>query len=154
MLDNTLYFVALGNHAYNIHVAACYETWSFQNFFSTIKMLSNFNCISYNTVKFRGLTTMDMFVDTLICGLQIIGDITKVNTYFVRIFNLWIAQPTKKFKQLNVRVSDRKKSQYIVILWVFSWSYYFLHENTDQDKVSRYRSVLQVQTYFPSSLGK
>jgi len=38
--------------------------------------------------KLCGLTTMDMFVDTLICGFQIIRNITKVNKYSVEILNL------------------------------------------------------------------
>jgi len=54
-----------------------------------------------NTVKsfhfagmlFRGFTTLDMFVDTLIRGFQIIFNtsFTKVNDYFVGILILWIA---------------------------------------------------------------
>jgi len=45
---------------------------------------------------------MDMFLDTGICGFQIIHNITKVNNYFVGILNLWIALPTKNTK-LNVQ---------------------------------------------------
>ena len=47
-------------------------------------------------MEFRGLTTMDMlFVNTWICGFQIILQITKVNNYFVGILNSRIAQPIK-----------------------------------------------------------
>ena len=45
---------------------------------------------------------VDMFMDTLICGFQIIFNITKVNEYFVGILNSWIALPTKNTK-LNVQ---------------------------------------------------
>jgi len=45
--------------------------------------------------KFRGWTTLDMFVDTWIRGFKIIGHITKVNKYFIEIFNLLIALSTK-----------------------------------------------------------
>jgi len=48
--------------------------------------------------KRRGLMTIDMFVDPCICGFQIIHNITKVNKYFVRILNSWIALPTKHTK--------------------------------------------------------
>ena len=41
---------------------------------------------------------VDMFMDTLICGFQIIFNITKVNEYFVGILNSWIALPTKNTK--------------------------------------------------------
>jgi len=46
-------------------------------------------------MKFRGLMTMDMLMDTWIRGFQIIFDITKVNKYLVEILNSWIAWPTK-----------------------------------------------------------
>ena len=46
--------------------------------------------------KFCGLTTIDMFMDTLIRKFQIIHNITKVNKYFVVILNSWSALSTKK----------------------------------------------------------
>jgi len=52
--------------------------------------------------KFRGLMTMDMFVDTLICWFKMIHNITKENKYFIGILNLWIALPLKNMK-LNVQ---------------------------------------------------
>ena len=61
------------------------------------------NQINFVGTNFCGLTTMDMFVDALICGFQIIPNSTKkVNKYFVGILNLWIALPTRKTK-LNVQ---------------------------------------------------
>ena len=45
--------------------------------------------------KFRGFTMVDMLVDTLICGFQVIHNITNVNEYFVRILYSWIALPIK-----------------------------------------------------------
>jgi len=42
-----------------------------------------------------------MFVDTWICGFQIICNITEVNKYFVGILNLCIALPMK-YTKLNV----------------------------------------------------
>ena len=48
--------------------------------------------------KLRCLTTMDMFMDTLICGFLIICNITKVNKYFVGILKSKIALPTKNIK--------------------------------------------------------
>ena len=44
--------------------------------------------------KFRGLTTMDMFMDTWIHGFQIKLNITKVNKYVVGILDKWIVLPT------------------------------------------------------------
>ena len=49
--------------------------------------------------KFCGLTTLDMFVDTSICGFKIICNITY---YFIGILNSWIALPTQYMK-LNVQ---------------------------------------------------
>ena len=45
---------------------------------------------SFNLVgtKFRGLTTLDMFADTLIRVFKFICNITKVSKYFVVILNL------------------------------------------------------------------
>jgi len=51
--------------------------------------------------KFRGLTTMDMFMDTWICRFQIILNITKVDKYFVGIFNLCIFLPTNYTKLIS-----------------------------------------------------
>ena len=53
-------------------------------------------------MKFRGLTRLDMFVDTWIHGLQIEHNITKVNNYFVEILNSWIALQMK-YTKLNVQ---------------------------------------------------
>ena len=55
---------------------------------------------SFNFVgtKFSGLMTMNMFMDTWICGFQIILNITKVNKYFVGILNLWIVLPPEYMK--------------------------------------------------------
>jgi len=53
-------------------------------------------------MKFRGLTKLDMFVDTWIYGLQIKHNITKVNNYFVGILNSWIALQMK-YSKLNVQ---------------------------------------------------
>ena len=39
--------------------------------------------LNFMGMKFCGLTTLDMFVDTWICGFQIICNITKVKKYFV-----------------------------------------------------------------------
>jgi len=60
--------------------------------------------IYFVSTKFRGLMTMDMFVDIGICGFQItcIFNITKVNKYFVGILNSWIVLPTK-YTKLNVQ---------------------------------------------------
>ena len=44
--------------------------------------------------KFRGLMTLDMFVDTWIQGFQIICNIIKVKKYLVVILNSLIALPT------------------------------------------------------------
>ena len=52
--------------------------------------------------KFHGLTTIDMFVDTWICGFQIIHKNTKLNKYFNRILKSWIVLPTK-YTKLNVQ---------------------------------------------------
>jgi len=52
--------------------------------------------------KIQGLTMIDMFLDTLICGFQIILNTSKVNKYFVSFLNLWIALPMKDTK-LNVQ---------------------------------------------------
>ena len=41
-------------------------------------------------IQFRGLTTLDMFVNTWIREFQIICNITKVKNYFVGILNSWI----------------------------------------------------------------
>jgi len=68
--------------------------------------LHNNNNINNNTVKsfnfmgrkLCGLMTMDMFMDTLICGFQIICNITKVIKYFVGILKSKIALPTKNTK--------------------------------------------------------
>jgi len=57
---------------------------------------------NYFGTKFRGLMTMDMLVDTLICGFQITLKITKVNKYFVGILNSWIVLLTK-YTKLNVQ---------------------------------------------------
>jgi len=65
-------------------------------------------------LKFCGLTTLDMFVDTSIPGFQIICNITKVKNYFVGILNSWLALPTK-FMKLNVqRNFSQMISQYYV----------------------------------------
>ena len=56
--------------------------------------------------------TIDMFVDILICGFQIIRDITKVNKYFVDILISWIALLTKNMK-LNVQ-QIKMISQYLM----------------------------------------
>jgi len=45
--------------------------------------------------KLCGLMTMDMFMDTLICGFQITCNKTKVNKYFVGILKSKIALLTK-----------------------------------------------------------
>jgi len=52
--------------------------------------------------KLSGFTMIDMFMDTWICGFQIILNIIKVNKYFVGILNLWIVLPSK-YSQLNVQ---------------------------------------------------
>jgi len=59
---------------------------------------------SFNVMgtKCFGLIMMDMFVDILICGFQIIRIITKANKYFVGILNSWVALPMKNMK-LNVQ---------------------------------------------------
>jgi len=67
-------------------------------------------CLSAYTVKlftfvgtkFHGLMTMDMFVDTGICGFRIIRHKTKVNKYFVGVLNSWIALIPMKNTKLNV----------------------------------------------------
>jgi len=41
---------------------------------------------------------LDMFVDTLICGFQIICNIIEVNKYFIGFLNSWIALPTNYTK--------------------------------------------------------
>jgi len=41
--------------------------------------------------EFGALTTMDMFMDILICGLHIVLNITRMNKYFIGILNSWIA---------------------------------------------------------------
>ena len=52
-------------------------------------------------MEFSGWMTLDMFVDTWICGFQIICNITKVDNYFVGILNSGFALPMKYIK-LNV----------------------------------------------------
>jgi len=47
-----------------------------------------------------------MFVDTWIHGFQIICNITTVNDYVVRIWNLWIALPTKYMKVMISQYSQ------------------------------------------------
>jgi len=62
--------------------------------------------------KFHGLM-MDMFVDTWICGFQIILNITKVNWYLVELLNSWIVPPTK-YKKLNAQ-QIKMTLQYLII---------------------------------------
>jgi len=59
---------------------------------------------SFNFVgtKCYGLATLDMFVDTWICGFQIMCSNNNMNKYFIGILNSWIALPTKYMK-LNVQ---------------------------------------------------
>jgi len=45
---------------------------------------------------------MDMFGETLICGIQIIWNNTKVNKYFVGVLNALIVLPMKN-TQINVQ---------------------------------------------------
>ena len=52
--------------------------------------------------KFCELMTMDMFVDTCVCGFQITVDIIRENKYFVGILNSWIALITK-YTKVNVQ---------------------------------------------------
>jgi len=67
--------------------------------------------IYFMGTKFHGLTTMDMFMYTWICGFQILFNITKVNKYFVEILSSWIALPTK-YTKLNVQ-QIKLTSQYL-----------------------------------------
>jgi len=58
--------------------------------------------LNFVGTKFRGLTTLDTFVDCWISGFQTICNITKANKCSVGILNLWIAIPTK-YSKLNVQ---------------------------------------------------
>ena len=69
--------------------------WYF-NSQTTVKL---FNFIG---MKFHGLSTLNMFVNTWICGFQIICNITQVYKFFVGILNSWIALSTK-YTKLNVQ---------------------------------------------------
>ena len=51
-------------------------------------------------MKCRGLTTLDIFLDTYIRGFQIICNITRLNN--VRIFNSWVSLPTE-YSNFNVQ---------------------------------------------------
>jgi len=80
---------------------------------STVKLLY------FVGTKFRGLMTLDMFMDTGISGFQIIWNITnlKVTEYFVGILSLWITLPII-YTKLNVQ-QILTISQYIgITLWV------------------------------------
>jgi len=52
--------------------------------------------------KFRGLTIIDMFEDSWLCGFLNIYKTTKLNKYFIGILNLCIVLPTQNTK-LNVQ---------------------------------------------------
>jgi len=68
--------------------------------------------------KLRGLMTLDMFMDTWICGYKIIQNITKVNYYFIGILNFWIVLHTKYMK---LRVQWTKmNSQCYVCDWLIN----------------------------------
>jgi len=58
--------------------------------------------LNFMGMKFRGLTTLDMFVDTWFRGFQIIYNITKVNKYFCVTLNSWIVLPPK-YTKLNIQ---------------------------------------------------
>lgn len=62
-------------------------------------------------IKFSGMTSLEMFVDTWI-------RITKVNKYFVGIINSWIALPLKCMK-LNVQQK---------LFFYSKLKYYFIHK--------------------------
>ena len=70
-----------------------YHGWTFIHtcYFKTLslrmKMLNPVKSFNFVGTKFRGLTMMDMFVDTWVCGFQIIRNITKVKKYFIGILN-------------------------------------------------------------------
>ena len=61
---------------------------------------------SFNFVgtKYCGLTTLGMFMDTLIRGFQIICNIINMNKYFDRILNSGIVLPTKYTKLIVQRI--------------------------------------------------
>jgi len=72
-----------------IHVSMCLhdQTSCIQLYTVTVKSFY------FVGTKFRGLTTLDMIVDTWIRGFQIICNSFEVNKYFVGILNSWIAFP-------------------------------------------------------------
>ena len=53
--------------------------------------------------KLRGYMTLDLFMDTWICGFQIIYNSTNlnVNKYFIGILNSWIALPMKYTNEMS-----------------------------------------------------
>ena len=72
-----------------------------QNCHKNNKQRSTVKSFNFVCTKSRGLT-LDMFVDTWICGFPIICIITKVNNYHVGTINLWIALPTT-YTKLNIQ---------------------------------------------------
>ena len=60
--------------------------------------MKSFNFVG---IKFYSLTLLNMFMDTLILGFQIILNITKENKYFLAILNFLIVLATK-YTKLNV----------------------------------------------------
>ena len=103
-----------------------------------VNTVKSFNFIG---MKFCILTTMDIFVDTWICGFLIIRIISKVNESFVGILNSWLALPTKKkmkcpktkkylYNKYTVHVYDRQMCcgfKTRVWTWAFLWSLYYTH---------------------------
>ena len=75
-----------------------------------------------DTNNFCGLTTMDMFVDTWMCGFQVILNTTGVNIYFVGILNSWIVLPMT-YTKLNVQ-QIKMSSQYMYIIYDHNVTFY------------------------------
>ena len=67
-----------------------------------IKIVYAVKSFNYIGIKFRSLRSMDVFVDILIHGFQIILYITKVNKYLVGILKSLNVRPTK-YMELNVQ---------------------------------------------------
>jgi len=93
------------NHLVKRYTRTIWSYYATQFFTHTVK---SFNFMG---LKFRGWTRMDMFVQTWIYGFQIIK---KIGKYFIWVFNLCIAPPTK-YTKLNIQWISRI-SQYMVLL--------------------------------------
>jgi len=76
--------------------------------------VKSFNFVDTN--KFCGLTTMDMFVDTWMCGFQVILNTTGVNIYFVGILK-FVDCPTNDIHEINCPTNKNEFSVHVHHLW-------------------------------------